>query len=394
MWMRCHVQTSGVSLVQQEPLNNVIRAAYHALSAILGGAQSLHVDSYDEAYSVPTEEAALLSLRTQQILQEETGIIDVVDPLGGSYYIETLTSDIEKRILDEVDEIERAGGYVAAIESGQLHRKISSYFTNQQKEIEKGDIKIVAYNKYQSDAAPPPINVFRYPEGVEERQRERLARLRQSRDNERVGVALAALERGLPKRGSTSSPSASPAPACAAPKGSCSRFSRKPSGCGSPRPSGSGGRRRRNNPRSRESRTGGQRSVAKKIKVLLAKLGLDVHNRGIITVAKELGDAGMEIVYIGNSLPREIVQTAIQEDVDVIGVSSLGGAHLTLGKPLIDVARQEQLTDSVVFVIGGVFPPDDTVRLKEIGFDAVFTPGATRDEIVHTVQGLVEKKTI
>jgi len=193
MWMRCHVQTSGVSLVQQEPLNNVIRAAYHALSAVLGGAQSLHVDSYDEAYSVPTEEAALLSLRTQQILQEETGIIDVVDPLGGSYYIETLTSDIEKRILDEVDEIERAGGYVSAIESGQLHRKISSYFYNQQKEIEKGDIKIVAYNKYKSEAAPPPINVFRYPEGVEERQREKLARLRQSRDNERVGVALTAL---------------------------------------------------------------------------------------------------------------------------------------------------------------------------------------------------------
>ena len=134
--------------------------------------------------------------------------------------------------------------------------------------------------------------------------------------------------------------------------------------------------------------------MAKKIKVLLAKLGLDVHSRGIITEAKALGDAGMEIVYIGNSLPREIVQTAIQENVDVIGVSSLGGAHLTLGKPLIDVARQEQLTDSVVFVIGGVFPPDDTVRLKEIGFDTVFTPGATRDEIVHTVQGLVGKKTL
>ena len=194
MWMRCHVQTSGVSLVQQEPLNNVIRAAYHALSAVLGGAQSLHVDSYDEAYSVPTEEAALLSLRTQQILQEETGIIDVVDPLGGSYYIETLTSDIEKRILDEVDEIERGGGYVSAIESGQLHRKISSYFTNQQKEIEKGDIRIVAYNRYLSDATPPPINVFRYPEGVEERQRERLASLRLSRDNERVGIALTALK--------------------------------------------------------------------------------------------------------------------------------------------------------------------------------------------------------
>jgi len=193
MWMRCHVQTSGVSLIQQEPLNNIIRAAYHALSAVLGGAQSLHVDSYDEAYSVPTAEAALLSLRTQQILQEETGITDVVDPLGGSYYVETLTDEIERLILAEVDEIERGGGYVAAVESGQLHRKISAYFCNQQKEIEKGDIRIVAYNTYRSETPPPPINVFSYPEGVEERQRERLAKLRFSRDNEKAGEALAAL---------------------------------------------------------------------------------------------------------------------------------------------------------------------------------------------------------
>ena len=133
--------------------------------------------------------------------------------------------------------------------------------------------------------------------------------------------------------------------------------------------------------------------MAKKIKVLLAKLGLDVHNRGIITVAKELGDAGMEIIYIGNSLPGEIVQTAIQEDVDVIGVSSLGGAHITLGKPLLEAARKEHLENNVTFVIGGVFPPDDTIRLKEIGFDAVFTPGATREEIVRSIEEMVAAKT-
>lgn len=132
--------------------------------------------------------------------------------------------------------------------------------------------------------------------------------------------------------------------------------------------------------------------MERKIRVLLAKLGLDVHNRGIITVAKALEEAGMEIVYIGNSLPHEIVKAAIQEAVDVIGVSSLGGAHLTLGQPLMDVARQENLTDSVVFVIGGVFPPDDTIRLNEIGYDAVFTPGATSDEIVLSIEDLVNKK--
>ena len=200
MWMRCHVQTSGVSLVQQEPLNNIIRSAYHALAAVFGGVQSLHVDSYDEAYSVPTEEAALLSLRTQQIIQEETGVTDVVDPLGGSFFVEALTDDIEKRILDEVDEIERGGGYVAAIESGKLHNKIATYFSNQQRDIENGEIKVVAYNVYKSDAEAPAINVFRYPEGVEKRQREKLERLRMNRNNEKVNKALAGLKEACTKR--------------------------------------------------------------------------------------------------------------------------------------------------------------------------------------------------
>ena len=130
----------------------------------------------------------------------------------------------------------------------------------------------------------------------------------------------------------------------------------------------------------------------RKIKVLLSKLGLDVHNRGIIIVAKELRNAGMEVVYIGNSLPKEIISTAIQEDADVVGVSSLGGAHITLGLPLIEEAKREGLKDKVVFLMGGVFPPADTVKLKEIGFDGVFTPGATRDEIVSSIRRLVSNK--
>lgn len=131
-----------------------------------------------------------------------------------------------------------------------------------------------------------------------------------------------------------------------------------------------------------------------RIKVLLAKLGLDVHNRGIITVAKELSDAGMEVVYIGNALPRQIIAAALQEGADVIGVSSLGGAHLTLGRLLMEEARREMLTDSVAFLIGGVFPPADGKALQEIGFDAIFTPGATREEIVSKVQRLADRKIV
>jgi methylmalonyl-CoA mutase N-terminal domain/subunit len=201
MWMRCHVQTSGVSLRREEPLNNIIRAAYQALSAVLGGVQSLHVDSYDEAYSVPTEEAALLSLRTQQIIQAETGITEVVDPLGGSYYIEALTNEIETRIVDEVDEIEKKGGYVAAIEEGWLHKKIAEYFCKERTLIEKGDIKLVGYNVHQSPIELPPINVFSYPEGVEERQKARLARLREQRDSGKAKQALTALEEACKKGG-------------------------------------------------------------------------------------------------------------------------------------------------------------------------------------------------
>ena len=194
LWMRCHVQTSGVSLRREEPLNNIIRAAYHALATVLGGVQSLHVDSYDEAVCVPTEESALLSLRTQQIIQAETGITEVVDPLGGSFYVEALTTEIEKRIIDEVDEIEKTGGYVEAIEKGWLHNKIREFFNNERKMIEKGDIKVVGYNIYKAPVELPPICAFRYPEGVEERQKAKLFWLREKRDNEKVNNTLTALE--------------------------------------------------------------------------------------------------------------------------------------------------------------------------------------------------------
>jgi methylmalonyl-CoA mutase C-terminal domain/subunit len=132
--------------------------------------------------------------------------------------------------------------------------------------------------------------------------------------------------------------------------------------------------------------------MERKIKVLLAKLGLDVHNRGLITVAKLLRNAGMEVVYIGNALPPEILNTAVQEDVDVVGVSSLGGAHLTLGRPLVEGAREKGLDERMVFVIGGVFAPADGEQLHRLGFDGIFTPGATEEEIRSSVEKLVSGK--
>ncbi len=133
--------------------------------------------------------------------------------------------------------------------------------------------------------------------------------------------------------------------------------------------------------------------MERKTRVLLSKLGVDVHNRGIITVANELKDAGMEVVYIGNALPEQIIKAAMQEDADAVGVSSLGGAHMTLGSEVIKVAEREGLKERTAFFIGGVMAPRDAIDLKEMGFDEVFTPGATREEILSGVkQGLASKK--
>lgn len=128
------------------------------------------------------------------------------------------------------------------------------------------------------------------------------------------------------------------------------------------------------------------------IKVLLSKLGLDVHSRGVFIVAKQLRDAGMEVIYIGNSMPEQITKVAVQEDADVIGVSSLGGAHLQLGRELISEAEKEGIKDNKAYIIGGAIPPEDALKLKEMGFDAIFASGATKEEIISSINNIVEKK--
>lgn len=194
--MRFHVQTAGITLPAVEPLNNIARSALQGLAAILGGAQSLHIDSYDEPFSVPTEEAALVSLRTQQIIQAETNVMSTVDPLAGSYFVEYLTNEMEKRILDYVAEIERMGGLVAAVDKGWLHREIAETAYKQQKAIESGEQKIVGVNLMRSEnREAEPIDVFCYPADTEQKQVAKLKRLRQARDNDRVKRCLEEVRR-------------------------------------------------------------------------------------------------------------------------------------------------------------------------------------------------------
>lgn len=185
MLMRYHVQTAGITLTAKEPLNNIARSAVQGLGAILGGAQSLHIDSFDEAYSAPTDEASLISLRTQQIIGVETNVTNTVDPLAGSYFVEHLTNEVADRIKAYIAKIDDMGGLVAAVDSGWLHNEIANFACEMQAQIESGERKIVGVNYFpQEGREAEKIEVFRYPEETEAVQNEKLRTLRESRDHD------------------------------------------------------------------------------------------------------------------------------------------------------------------------------------------------------------------
>ncbi len=192
-WMRFHTQTAGVSLTPQQPLNNLTRVATQALAAVLGGTQSLHTDAYDEALAVPTAAAALLALRQQQVIAEETGVASVVDPLGGSWFVEALTNQVERDVWRYLDEIDRRGGMVAAIRDGYPQREIADAAYRFQREFDAGDRRIVGVNAYVDEAEVTTVPVLAVPAGSLERHMERLGRTRRVRDAAGVEAALAGL---------------------------------------------------------------------------------------------------------------------------------------------------------------------------------------------------------
>ncbi len=194
LMFRFHVQTAGVALTAQQPLNNIARSAYHALAAVLGGAQSVHVDAYDEALCTPTELSSVTALRTQQILQNETGVINTIDPLGGSYYLESLTDRMEAEVLKILDEIEGKGGLVSSVESGWIHAEISDAAYKYQCDIESGEMPIVGVNCFQIEDEVLPIELFSSPETLKV-QKEKLRRIREKRDPRKVQKSLDAVAR-------------------------------------------------------------------------------------------------------------------------------------------------------------------------------------------------------
>jgi len=192
--LRFHVQTSGVSLTAHQPLNNIARAGYQALSAVLGGAQSVHVDAYDEALCTPTELSSLTALRTQQILQHETRVTHTIDPLGGSYFVESLTNQLEEKMVILLDQIDRMGGIVKAVETGWIHREIADSAYAYQQAVEYGKMPIVGVNCYQLEDEKLPIELFEVPETLRI-QEEKLARIKKERNSLEAQRALEAIAR-------------------------------------------------------------------------------------------------------------------------------------------------------------------------------------------------------
>ncbi len=193
--LRTHAQTAGVSLMAQQPLNNVVRTTMQALAAVLGGTQSLHTNSYDETYALPTEEAATLALRTQQIIHDESGVPAVADPLGGSYFVESLTDDMEAAAMEYIDKIDGMGGIVEAVEQGYPQREIARSAYDFQRQIDRGERPIVGVNKYASESEGDNIPTLKIDLSPEESQKQRLAQVREQRDEARVRERIADVRR-------------------------------------------------------------------------------------------------------------------------------------------------------------------------------------------------------
>jgi methylmalonyl-CoA mutase len=379
--LRMHCQTSGVSLTAQDPHNNIIRTTIEALAAVLGGTQSLHTNSFDEALALPTPESARIARNTQLILAEETGIPDVVDPLGGSYYLETLTHSIAEAATHLIDEVEALGGMTRAVESGMPKLRIEESAARRQARIDQGDEVIVGANKYRTpDGAE--IDILDVDnEAVRAAQIARLEQVRRSRDPARCAAALAALSEAARTGAGNLLALSVEASRARATVGEISDaleivFTRhraaSPSVVGIYGGQYEGDKAFHRIQREIEAFA---REEGRRPRMLVVKLGQDGHDRGARVIATAFADIGFD-VDIGPlfQTPQEAARQAVENDVHIVGVSSQAAAHKTLVPALIEALNNEGAGDILV-VCGGVIPPKDYDFLKKAGVRAIFGPG-------------------
>ncbi len=378
--LRTHCQTSGVSLAEQDPYNNVVRTAYEALSAVLGGTQSLHTNSLDEAIGLPTEHSARIARNTQLILQEETGITNVVDPLAGSYYVEKLTADLAEAAWKLIEEVEEMGGMTKAVASGMPKLRIEEAAAQRQAGIDRGTEVIVGVNKYRRDKEEP-IDILDVDNvKVRAGQVARLERIRAERDEDACTAALAELTRRSAEGGNLLDAAVEAARARAT-VGEISMAMEKEFG------------RHRAEVKTLSGVYGAayegdagfadiQKSVnefaeaeGRRPRMLVVKMGQDGHDRGAKVIATAFADIGFD-VDVGPlfQTPAEAAQDAVDNDVHVVGISSQAAGHKTLAPQLIQALKDAGAEDILV-ICGGVIPQQDYKFLEDAGVKAIFGPG-------------------
>ncbi len=395
--LRTHCQTSGVSLTEQDPYNNVIRTTIEAMAAVLGGTQSLHTNALDEAIALPTDFSARIARNTQLVIQHETGITNVIDPLGGSYYIETLTHSLAEEAWKLIGEVEELGGMTKAVESGMPKLKIEEAAARRQARIDRGEEVIVGVNKYRP-AEPDPIDILDIDNTkVLNSQVARLKKLREERDEAKCTAALEALTAGA-KSGGNLLELAIEAARARATVGEISDAMEAVFGrhraeiksiSGVYGSAYEGDDRFMNIQKDIEAfaETEGRRP-----RMLVVKMGQDGHDRGAKVIATAFADLGFD-VDVGPlfQTPEEAAREAIENDVHVIGISSLAAGHKVL-VPALSKALKEQGADDIVIICGGVIPQQDYEFLRNAGASAIFGPGTNIPECAAEVLSIVREK--
>jgi methylmalonyl-CoA mutase len=379
--LRTHCQTSGVSLQEQDPYNNVIRTTVEAMAATLGGTQSLHTNALDEAIALPTEFSARIARNTQIILTEETGITKVVDPLGGSYYVEALTAELVDQAWKIIGEVDELGGMTKAVASGMPKRLIEEAAAARQARVDKGEDVIVGVNKYRLETEDQLDTLEVDNDFVRQGQIARLAATRASRDEAACQAALNALTEGA-RSGANLLALAVDAARARATLGEISDAMEAVFGRYATTPvpvQGIYGSAHEFDKRWAQVLDGVAsvgRRLGRKPKLLVAKMGQDGHDRGANVIASAFSDMGFEV--ISGPLfqtPEETVVLALQHDVDAVGASSLAAGHKTLIPELIKGLREAGRGDIKV-IAGGVIPPQDYDYLREAGVQGIYGPGS------------------
>jgi methylmalonyl-CoA mutase len=400
MCLRTHCQTSGVSLTFQDPYNNIVRTTIEALAGVLGGTQSLHTNAFDEALGLPTEFSARVARNTQLILREEADVTRVVDPLAGSYYLESLTASLIEEATKLIDEVESAGGMTKAVESGLPKRRIEESAARRQARMDRGEDIIVGVNKY-APAQDPDVEILDIDnDAVRNNQIERLERVRQDRDEKRCREALQTLTSGAADQTKNLLALAIEAARARSTVGEISdaleqvysrhrAVSHSISGVYGAAYEGDEGFARIQDEVARFAEEEGRRP-----RLLVVKLGQDGHDRGAKIIATAFADVGFD-VDIGPlfQTPEEAAKQAVENDVHIIGVSSQAAGHRTLVPQLIEALKRERAGDITV-VCGGVIPPQDYEALQEAGVAAIYGPGTNIPSAAKEILNLIKRRRL